>query len=977
MAKNQAYTFKTGQETLPPFSWNRPDEEVALMDNFNSMSDEAQDSYDLDKAIAKCHSPLKGYEDLSEPDLLKALVRTGMKTHGYAGKKEYEERVEFELEIILAKGFERYFLIIWDIMWFCRRNGIMYGLGRGSGASSLVGHCLKITGIDPIKHNLLFARFLDYEREDYPDYDLDIQDNRRIEIKEYMIKKYGEDRVAGIATFEYFSEKSAFKAAGRILDVPFAEMNKATKIVNSYEDIEIACKTIGKPGMRQLAQALYGRLSGTGRHAAGVVVTDKPITEYVSVESRTASEEGKSREPVVAVDKNIAEEIGLIKIDLLGLVNLSIIDTAAKIVKKTQGKSIDWKALEPDDPKVFKMLSDGHTSAVFQAEQSASTNLILEMGVNNFDELVTSNALVRSGAYNAFGPDYIATKKGKKKTKYPTEKSKEFLEDSLGFAVMQEQSMLICEHVAGMSVGDANLVRKLTAKKKDKSTLAPFKDKFIQGCIGNGVSNREAEKLWSNLETTAEYQFNKCLAHDTTVEEITLGKITVEELFKYVNGGGDARILGPEVINGASVEGKVYHKVLGVYDSGKNATMRIMTSSDSYIDATLNHKHRLSKRWKEAYRIHHNDPIWTEDGKKKVTMRRYAGIQQTYDVELETEPHAFYANGFVTHNSHAVSYSMLSYACAYFKYYFPGEYMTAVLTHTSDPAEVSSYLAECKRLGLQVNPPDVNKSDKHYAYKDGQIYMGLSSVKFISDKLAERLIAARGEAGFQTYEELEAKVYEKGSGLNSRMLGALKAVGSVRLPGIEVNERESKSNFYEYLGIPSFDDVALSSEVRSRVTAMKDYDEAGSQVLLGIVQKVVSKNGWNRAEVIDAESSASFFMDNADDVIKGQRYLMLVSKNSLIDKVNLSDYDGNRPMVKWLEGRFESGTYIVWAKTSVTKNGKTIATIVYSHDGELRYCMAFGQKVALARSTCSPGKEVRLAVGDWKGTPTFEHAKRV
>lgn len=977
MAKKQAYTFLDNQETLPEFSWHRPDEEVKLMEDFNKMSPEQQESFDLESAIQKTKEPLhKRYDGLSESELLRELVRHGMKMHGYAGKPEYEDRAEFELDIILSKGFERYFLIIWDIMLFCRRNDITYGLGRGSGASSLVGHVLKITGVDPIKHNLLFARFLDYEREDYPDYDLDIQDNRRIEIKEYLIKKYGEEHVAGIATFEYFSEKSAFKAAGRVFNVPFKEMNDATKLVNEYDDIEIACRKIDQPGMKQLAQSLYGRLSGTGRHAAGVVITDKPITDYVSVETRKASEEGKDREAVVAVDKNVAEQIGLIKIDLLGLVNLSIIDTAAKIVHKTRGNSIDWKKLEPTDEKVFQMLSDGHTAAVFQAEQSASTNLILEMGVHNFDELVTSNALVRSGAYNAFGPDYIATKKGYKKPKYPTESSKEFLEDSLGFAVMQEQSMLICQHVAGMSVGDANLVRKLTAKKKDKSTLAPFKDKFIAGCLSNGVSNKEAEKLWSNLETTAEYQFNKCLAHDTTVEEIALGKITVQELHDYVKAGNHARILGPEHINGADVSGKVYHSVVDVYDNGAKPTMRIMTSSDNYIDATLNHKHRLSKRWKEAYRIHHNDPIWTDEGKKKVTMRRYAGIQQTYDVELATEPHAFYANGFVTHNSHAVAYSMLSYACAYFKYYYPGEYMTAVLTHTSDPAEISAYLAECKRLGLKVNPPDVNKSDKNYAYKNGEIYMGLSSVKYISDKLAERIIKARG-SGFETYQELEDKVYEKGSGLNSRMLASLKAIGAVRLPGIDVNEKEVKSNFYEYLGIPSFDDVALTSEMRSRVTQMKDYDESGTQVLLGIVQKVVSKNGWNRAEVIDAESSASFFMDNADDVVKGQRYLMLVSKNSLIDKVNLSDYDSKRPMVRWLNGEFESGTYIVWAKASVTKNGKTIATIVYSHNGSLRYCMAFGQKVALAKKTCSPGKEVKLAIGDWKGTPTFEHAKRV
>ena len=556
MAKKQAYTFIDDQETLPPFSWKRPDEETKLMERFNNLSKEEQDDFDFDAELRACHAPLPGYDGLSEPDILRKLVQTGMRTHGYAGKKEYEDRVEFELDIILNKGFERYFLIIWDIMWFCRRKDIAYGLGRGSGASSLVGHCLKITGVDPIKHNLLFARFLDYEREDYPDYDLDIQDNRRLEVKEYLIEKYGEDRVAGIATFEYFSEKSAFKAAARVLDIPFAQANDLAKLVNEYDDIAPVAKSTGQPGLKQLAHGLYGRLSGTGRHAAGVVITNKPITEYVPVETRASTEKGKQRELVVAVDKNVAEKIGLIKIDLLGLVNLSIVDTATKIISKTRKKNINWKKLEPNDPNVYRMLSEGHTAAVFQAEQSASTNLIIQMGgVHNFDELVTSNALVRSGAFNAFGLDYIATKKGHKKPKYPTPESKEFLEDSLGFAVMQEQSMLICQHVAGMSVGDANLVRKLTAKKKDKSTLAPFKDKFINGCVSNGVSNREAERLWKNLETTAEYQFNKCLAFNTMVIEKNLGEITVEKLYQYVGEGNEAWILGPEKVKGSEVSG--------------------------------------------------------------------------------------------------------------------------------------------------------------------------------------------------------------------------------------------------------------------------------------------------------------------------------------------------------------------------------------------------------------------------------------
>lgn len=839
---------------------------------------------------------------------------------------------------------------------------------HNSGASSLVGYCLKITGVDPLEHNLLFERFLDPERDDAPDYDLDIQDTRRGEIKRYLEQKYGEDHVAGIATYGTYSIKSAFKAACRVMSVPFKEAAIASEVIIDDDDINHpSLNTFHKkyPEVRDITKGLMGRISNTGRHAAGVVVADKPLTDYVSIETRKIPNED-GREAVVAADKNLTEQIGLVKIDLLGLKALTIVADAVENVRKSSGRLIDWKNLTEDNERVFKMLSDGHTQMVFQAEESASTNLILEMKVNNFDELVTSNALVRSGAYNEFGPEYIAVKKGHKKPKYPTEDSKSFLTDTLSFPVFQEQSMQIIQEVAGMTVGESNQIRRLTAKKQDKSTLAPFKDKFIQGCIGNGVSKKEAEKLWTGLETTAEYQFNKCLVGSTKVVSRDHGEITILEAIDIIDRGEELYILGPKSIKAERVGEETYHRVEEITDGGEQETVSIWTDSETEIVSSFDHKHYLYNRWKEAYRIHKNDSIWTRNGRVRVGGRTYAGIQQTYDIVLATEPHAFYANGFLTHNSHAVSYSKLTYAMAYLKCFYPGEFVAAVLKSETDPGKISSYLAECNRLGLKVNRPDVNKSDIHYTYKDGEIYMGLSAVKYISDKTAEKIIARRP---YNTYKEFMEVVFEKGSGLNTRMAKALEAIGAIRTPDKTYDEAYVKSNYFEYLGIPSFDDVTLTPNMRNRITRLEDLKEEGISVILGVVQEIVSKNGWTRISVVDETAQGSFFVSRPDEVKKGSRYLMLVNGNSMVDKLDLSEYDSKYPIARYLNGEYLNNIWVVGGSFRTTKSGKPMATIIYTYGEDLRSFMAIGHdKMAKIKTEARRGKRIKLALskdGKW------------
>lgn len=526
--------------------------------------------------------------------------------------------------------------------------------------------------------------------------------------------------------------------------------------------------------------------------------------------------------------------------------------------------------------------------------------------------------------------------------------------------------MQIIQEVAGMSVGESNQIRRLTAKKQDKSTLAPFKDKFIQGCMANKVTKSAAEKLWTGLETTAEYQFNKCLVGDTKVVSRDHGEITLLEAIQILESGEELYILGPSSIKAEKVGEETYHRVEEIIDSGEQETVSIWTDSETEIVSSFNHKHYLYNRWKEAYRIHKNDSIWMRGGRVRVGGRTYKGIQQTYDVVLETEPHAFYANGFLTHNSHAVSYSKLTYAMAYLKCFYPGEFVAAVLKSETDPGKISSYLAECNRLGLKVNRPDVNKSDIDYTYKDGEIYMGLSAVKYISSKSAEKIIARRP---YNTYKEFMDVVFEKGSGLNTRMAKSLEAIGAIRTPDKTYDEAFVKSNYFEYLGIPSFDDVTLTPNMRARITRLEDFKDDKISVILGVVQEIVSKNGWTRVSVVDETAQGSFFVGRPDEVKKGSRYLMLVSGNSLIDKLDLSQYDSKYPIVKYINGEYLNNIWIVGGTFRETKSGKPMATIVYTYGEDLRSFMAIGaENVGKIKREALRGTRVKLALskdGKW------------
>jgi DNA polymerase-3 subunit alpha len=455
--------------------------------------------------------------EYADPDkTLRGYAIQGLKAKGLTGQ-EYKDRLDEELAVIKQKNFANYFLMARNITNYAHKRKILMSPGRGSAAGSLVTYALGITNLDPIKHNLLFFRFIDPSRDDMPDIDMDFMDTRRDKIKEYISKKYG--YVASIATFTAFGDKSVVRDVSRVLNVPLDRVNAALKRVVTWDDF-ISSKdpvVVGFredfPEVQEYASKLHGRIRGTGVHAAGVVASKIPLSDIAPIETRAVKGRDE-RLTIVAVDKEEAERIGLVKLDILGLKTLSVIDETLKLIKERHGIDIDLNEEEnvvnPDNADnfgVWEMLNKGLTKGVFQCEAGPYTNLIMTMGVWKFDELVASNALVRPGAANTIGKDYIARKQGRQHTNYPHKSMKPFLENTYGCVLYQEQVMQACVTLGGMTMVEANKVRKIIGKKKDPAEFDMFKNKFVSNA-SELMSAAKAEKLWHDFEAHAGYSFN-------------------------------------------------------------------------------------------------------------------------------------------------------------------------------------------------------------------------------------------------------------------------------------------------------------------------------------------------------------------------------------------------------------------------------------------------------------------------------------
>jgi DNA polymerase-3 subunit alpha len=429
----------------------------------------------------------------------------------WLGNDIYEQRLMEELEVIRDKSFASYFLVVADMINWAKSQSILVGPGRGSAAGSLVCYLLGITDVDPIEYDLLFFRFINPERNDFPDIDTDFEDRRRKEVKDYLKKKF--KHVASISTYTYFKDKGVVRDASRVFMVPLQEVNRALKSVDTFEDFIDSPNTkefrLKYPEVGWLAEKLRGKIRSVGVHAAGVVVAKDDIRKYAPVESREdAQDKVSGRIPVVAYDMDTVADIGLIKLDALGLKTLSVISDTLKSIKTRTGEDVNLSILDFKDPNVYKILSEGYTKGVFQAEATPYTNLLMKMGVDKFEDLVASNALVRPGAMNTVGASYINRKHGKEAVNYVHANIRPFIENTYGVIIYQEQVMQACVYLGKMSWSEADKVRKIIGKKKDAKEFDQFKDKFIAGA-SEYISEAKAKTLWQNFEAHAGYSFNR------------------------------------------------------------------------------------------------------------------------------------------------------------------------------------------------------------------------------------------------------------------------------------------------------------------------------------------------------------------------------------------------------------------------------------------------------------------------------------
>jgi len=452
------------------------------------------------------------FKDLDEAqfEYLKDLCEEGLKERFGKIPKEYEERLSYELGVIKTTGFSSYFLIVMDFIKYARENKIPVGPGRGSGAGSLVSYALKITKIDPLKHNLLFERFLNPSRNSMPDLDIDFSDKGREEVINYVIGKYGKENVANIITYGTIMAKTAIKDVGRVLGFSVTEMNKITKLIES----DSLSEAINNPDIKKIrdlseehkklfdiATKIEGLKRHTGIHAAGKVITDAPVYKYVPL---------AQREGVITTqyDGEILTELGLLKIDFLGLRTLSVIEEAVNMIKKEK-PNFDIDNIPFDDKKTFELLSQGKTTGVFQLESDGMKKLVKNLKPSVFSDISALVALYRPGPIEAGMIDsFVNRKHGKEKITYEHPMLEDVLKDTYGTIIYQEQVMEIAKKLANFPPEDADKLRKAMGKKIPEE-MEKAREQFLKGCEKNAIPSKIATKIFDHMYKFAGYGFNK------------------------------------------------------------------------------------------------------------------------------------------------------------------------------------------------------------------------------------------------------------------------------------------------------------------------------------------------------------------------------------------------------------------------------------------------------------------------------------
>ena len=460
----------------------------------------------------------QSYESLFQEKAREGFARRAEEL-GLEGEelKRYQERLEEEMEVIIEKGFASYFLIVSDFINYAKKQGIPVGPGRGSAAGSLVAYSMRITDIDPVKYGLFFERFLNVERESLPDIDVDFCMNRRDEVIRYVSEKYGgENYVAQIITFGQMKARAVVRDVGRALGMPFPEVDKIAKLVPEGPKVTLDKALEQEPKLKemmekdpkvkqliQVAKVLEGLPRHASTHAAGVVISDRPMVEYLPLTK------GKRDETTTQFDMVCVEKIGLIKFDFLGLKTLTVIDTALKLIEEHYGDKVDISKIPLDDPATFELLCRGDTTGVFQLESSGMKDLIRRMRPNSFTDMIALVALYRPGPLDSGMVDqFVKAKHGEIEVHYLLPQLEPILKETYGVIVYQEQVMQIAQTLAGYSLGEGDLLRRAMGKKK-KEVMDAQRERFMEGARAKNIPEDKAKEIFELMAKFAGYGFNK------------------------------------------------------------------------------------------------------------------------------------------------------------------------------------------------------------------------------------------------------------------------------------------------------------------------------------------------------------------------------------------------------------------------------------------------------------------------------------
>ncbi|HEY6118194.1 MAG TPA: DNA polymerase III subunit alpha [Candidatus Dormibacteraeota bacterium] len=618
--------LQTGARFNDPNRWRFSTQEnylktpAEMIETFSDMPEalastvEVADQCDLKLNLgATLLPPFDVPDGLSPDDFLRKLVLKGLEWRFGKPSAAATERADQELTVIKATGYASYFLIVWDFYNFARQNGIVVGPGRGSAAGSLVSYCLGITNLDPLAHGLIFERFLNIDRVSMPDIDCDFSVEGREKVIRYVSEKYGADRVAQIITFTTMASKAAIRDVGRVLEVPLRDTDRLAKLVPVWQGrsktLEDTVKEVSEfreayesseetKRLVDVAKTLEGVSRNVSTHAAGVVIAPEPLVHYTPLQF------GPGRESVITqYDMKAVGDIGLLKIDFLGLQNLDIIATCLRLLKERRGLEIDIDKIPFDDSKTYELIAGADTHGVFQLEGAGMRRMLTDMRPQVFEDVAAAVALFRPGPMVNI-PAFVARKQGREPIEYMHDRLEPILRDTYGVMIYQEQVMMAAREIAGFSMSEADILRAAMGKK-DKVKMAKLRTKFLDGAAERGIAQQTAEALFDGIAKFAEYGFNRAhsaaygvIAYQTAylkanypLEYMTALLIHMEGNFERVATAiVDCRLRGIEVLapdinqsrtDFSMAEGRILFGLAAIKNVGRHAVESIVGLRDA------------------------------------------------------------------------------------------------------------------------------------------------------------------------------------------------------------------------------------------------------------------------------------------------------------------------------------------------------------------------------------------------------------